>query len=524
MRDRRDETNFVGNRSRSAAYAAVAAFILTVVPVGPSAGEEAPAGPVTVTVGTGAAGSTIRYIGASGLGPTLTREAHVNVTKCWWSLAGVERELLAGDVRGRPTKKEVLEKGPEKVFDWQKVGRWYGRCADAIRRRRKDGVEIMPNVYPKANNNRDKGRWNGPGCPTTEEDWHEWWRGCFVMAYYFNVREKLNVRLWEIGCEPADSVSQAWRRRDGKLGSPGEMAKLVAVGADAIRTVCKYASVEPIIGGVGEFQTSRIIPWWEGIAKEEDANGSLDVLSFHSFWLNRHGSRMVRFNEFIAFSRAHPHPETGKPRHFWDTSWSARTKGKGRIADSRDLGYALMLMGKIIDQNETGFFDVTIVYRMHYDAPDHGITPGRAVAHLILKSRGPDGKKVHTPTVSYYALRMVARAMAGGKERLPVSGMPTTVEKGPDKPYESYEAGEECFLCTAGRDEESVFVTFLNATGIHRAVKLDLSALKLAGRDYVVRELSGSRNDEEVARGTMGAGPLDVASGGASALQVEVKR
>jgi RNA polymerase sigma factor (sigma-70 family) len=503
------------------------------LPAGAGADEEpvtaprAETAPMTVKVGAGAVGSTIRYIGATtSIGPRddLIRGAHVNVTQCWRSLARIEKALLPGDVRGRPTKQEVLEKGPEKAFDWDKLEPSYSSPGDEIRRCRDLGLEVVPNIFPKYDKDGKSGRWSGPGCPTTEEDWHEWWRGCFVMAYVYNVREKLGVRHWELGSAPDWEAGMGWKRRDGRFGTVTDMARLVAVGADAIRTACKYANVEPVIGGVGEFREGMHISWWDGIVRDERGNSSLDAFSFFSHRLNRHTARVAEFNKFISFSRAHPHPETGESRRLWDTGWTAREAGPGRICDTRDLGYALMLMGKIIDQNETGFFDMSVVFRMHDDAPDHGVKPGAAVQCLILKSDGPDGKKIHTPTVSYYALRMACRALAGGKERLAVSGMPTTVEKGPGVPYESYEEGEECFLCTASRDGESVFVTFLNATAVPRTMGLDLSELNLEDKSYIVRELSREKSDEEVAASTLDGGPLEVTVRAASALQIEVKR
>ena len=220
-----------------------------------------------------------------------------------------------------------------------------------------------------------------PAVPQTEADWNEWWEYVFAMAYWLNVRNDYRVDDFEVLNEPDNSPQQGW------LGTREQYCEMVKMSSEALDHVYRtylpgrtYHVHAPATAGPG---------WVPGVLAE--AGGSFDSLNVHNYaWWDK-GEFVRKMHRRLA--------ESGHPDYpIWLSEWG-----------TYDVSYDELYMGLAVAENLIRFSQPQddYVYGSHifsfYDwVYDSGTGWG------VITGEG----KRHA---TYYALRLVIRALAGGK-------------------------------------------------------------------------------------------------------------
>ncbi len=306
------------------------------------------------------------------------------------------------------------------------------------------------------------------GTTRTELDRQVFWRWVFLFNVWANKVKKYDFVLWELASE--HTLSQSVREAE--------------IGSDALGEAVKVTGVKVKIAAPGSRTWTRehTLANLEGMLSSKAGN-RLDAFSFHSFNFfstfpkpseyPTHLEYLQRYDEVQRKVRPH------KPfLPYWDTSWAWRTRPGGEHHQSDHLYCGLQYVSRLIWANQGGV-ELSVPFIMYGSASKDEIY-GRGVSGLI---KVDDETNEARPSKAYYALRLVARATVGGKERL-------AVKMG--------ELHGHSLLALASRDGEHLYLTLINRTeDVTYKVRLGELA-RLKDKSYVLREFSEKVNDEVV--------------------------
>ncbi|MEA2064577.1 MAG: hypothetical protein U9P14_12810 [Gemmatimonadota bacterium] len=445
-------------------------------------------GPSIITGGPSGA-VTVKYI----------RDSGFNTTKYWHYTRNYPQLAARKELYGPRTReiaiRQVLEE-PEKI-DWDfELEIHQDKSANEHRLDlcKKYGIQPVVNFLATTDDlEAVPGRkvlwnqlfWTDPDDPLGRD---VFWRRVFLFCCWANKIKNYNFTLWEVGCEnyPEASVMAA------------------EVGSDAIREAEKITGVKVKAAGAGEDWTIEDIEdTFEKILLGEAAD-RLDALSYHSFnFLSTFPKKQKypAYPEHIRdFNQIQIKYRPGKKLlPYWDTSWCWRdTSGWGGGYNTDNLLTGLQYTSRLIWSNQCGV-ELSVPFVMYGAESDSLGMGGRG----IIKTK--KGTKEARPSKAYYALRMMARATTGGKERLQIEGL---------------SLGDD-ILALASRDKGRLYLTIVNRTvdtpynfRIARPVGLP------EGSAYSLREFSEKVNDEVVGDGKL---PLELELEPLSAKQLIVE-
>ncbi len=297
--------------------------------------------------------------------------------------------------------------------------------------------------------NRDEFDWPGwaPDPPFDDAALSEWWQYCFAVAYWFNVRNGYGVTHFEIHNEP-DLSSQGWH------GSQAEYADLVRVARDAITTANDMAAVDTVILAPVESQCPfpRTYTYFSDFF--ETADSLIDIADFH--WYHMNGTYplsdlQVAIEGIAAEIVAH------NPDGLVEPLWVSEYGNFSSPCTYDTLAEAMRTARQLLVFSREGIRGVNI-----FPFYDWGTTCGLVTS---------DGDKTET----YYAYRLLIRALAGGKDRLE---------------FQSEGASDEVMVT---RDLQHIYVIVVDGDG---TVSVDLSAWGVPDSMAIIREYSAAHKDE----------------------------
>ncbi|MEA2064579.1 MAG: hypothetical protein U9P14_12820 [Gemmatimonadota bacterium] len=302
------------------------------------------------------------------------------------------------------------------------------------------------------------------------------WRRVFLYCYWANKIKNYNFTLWEVGCE----------------NYPEASAMMAEVGSDAIREAEKLTGVKVKIAAAGEdYSISDIGVTFEKILLGKAAD-RLDALSYHSFNFYSKFPEESGFPTYLEHLRYFNFVQRwcrsdNNLLPYWDTSWAWRTGHRTfGLYQSDHLLAGLQYTSRLIWSNQGGV-ELSAPFIMY--GPESDSLYGGNLSGFIKVKEGTEETR---PSKSYYAMRMIARATVGGKQRLELEGLP---------------AGDKV-LALASRDKENLYLTVINRTkDTAHKFPINKPAGLSDGRPYFLREFSEKVNDEVVGEGKL---PLEL--------------
>ncbi|MEA1997046.1 MAG: hypothetical protein U9N45_05380 [Gemmatimonadota bacterium] len=431
---------------------------------------------------------TAKYISDSGF----------NTTKYWHYTRNFPQLAARRELYGPRTKeiaiRQVLEE-PEKI-DWDfELEIQQGRQANEHRLDlcKKYGIQPVVNFLATTDDLEvAPGRkvlwnqlfWTDPDDPLGRD---VFWRRVFLFCCWANKIKKYNIILWELGCE--------------NYPEAGVMA--AEVGSDAIREAEKITGIKVKAAGAGEDWTIEDIETTFERLFRVGAADRMDALSYHSFnFLSTFPEKQEHpaYPEYIRdFNQIQIKYRPGKELlPYWDTSWCWRDKpGWNGGYNTDHLLTGLQYTSRLIWSSQCGV-ELSVPFVMYGAESDSLGMGGRG----IIKTK--EGTKEARPSKTYYALRMMARATTGGKQRLRIEGLP----------------GGDKVLALASRDKEHLYLTLVNRTKDTTYKFRPGLPAAVSGRSYSLREFSEKVNDEVVEEGEL---PLDLELQPLSAKQLIVE-
>ncbi|HUU28435.1 MAG TPA: hypothetical protein VM123_11540 [archaeon] len=387
---------------------------------------------IEITVKDKVVGKTMTYLGPSGLtgGPSAEviaeyiKDSGFNTTKFWVRVGNYD-ELSARKELYGPRAKEIAIRQvtgePEKI-DWElelQVSTWEPHL-DLCKR---FGIQpVFQMIAPFAayrTYSLD---------PLVQQ---VFWRYVFLYCYWANKVKNYNFILWSMGSE-----------------NPVEASIMeTEVGSEAVREAEKLTGVKVLVSGPGDdWNHEDILAAMEGVLKGEAAQ-RLDGLSFQSFnFFDSFPEKQkypTYFERLQTYDQLQRNCRPGKPLlTYWDTSWHWRDRPRSGGYNSDWYVTGLQYISRLIWGNLGGVV-VSTPYTM-YGAECDSLY-GKSVAGMIKVDKQTKSTR---PGRGYYAMRMIARATVGGKERLEVEGLP---------------GGDEV-LALASQDSEHFYFTIINRT------------------------------------------------------------
>jgi hypothetical protein len=472
---------------RRRALMAIALVLAGALPVGGA--EE-----VTVTVTDKVAGGTVKYIGgylaARALripeGKKALAGSEINCTKLWLPVSSGGRkkhwEKLCGR-KGDFYGDDYREYAIRQVTEAPDTINWKDEimCDPKSMTQREKELKILKDNGIEPVLNIDKRIYD------KELTRRAYWRYTFLLHCYLNKMKKYHFVLWEFGCEDS---------REGP--------EQLRVGSDAVREAVKLTGVPVLVAGPGDDGDVHLdFP----PMLQDGYDDRFDAISFHSFQYPEdfplHGCRQqgrpdayrrmpIKKALLGYFDGLQKKLRPGKSLFpYWDTGWTWRTAKAGVLAD--DPLTAPAYIGRLIAECESRV-QVNLYSRLY--SPYH---PGGGTMETT------DGKFIIWPL--FYAMRMMARANAGEKERLEISSKPE----------------DAVMQSLATRSGKQVFITCLSRRK-DAELKVRVNGLaSLNGQKYEVRRQDLTHNDDVIETGTVN-GDVIVALPPLGACQVVIAR
>jgi len=425
----------------------------------------------TITVSNTVIGKTTQYVGATEGGDfhvgDLT-DCGINTYRIWIGMSDVEYcddddpdgynwgcDQAGNERYGLPTISEI--KADPSIINWNV---WDDHINSVIYRWRTsndpdtvfgDMVEhltqngILPVLCLR---NRDEYDWPNwaPEPAFDEDDANEWWQYCFAVAYWFNVRNGYGVTHFEIHNEP-DLSSQGWH------GNQAQYAELVQIAYDAIKTANDLAGLDTVVMASVESQMPfpRTYTYFEAVF--DGADSEIHVADFH--WYHMNGTYPLSDLEAAIddiTAQVADHNPDGVTEPLWVSEY-----GNFSTCAYDDIVEALRTARQLL------IFSRREVQGVHiFPFYDWGTTCG------LVDDEG--GK-----TETYYAYRLMLRALVGGKDRLD---------------FTASGIGDDVMVT---RDTENIYVVVLNGDG---TISVDVSVLGVNSGTATIREYSASHKDE----------------------------
>jgi hypothetical protein len=332
-----------------------------------------------------------------------------------------------------------------------------------------------------------------PRPPVNQAFRNEWWEHCFAMAYWVNVRNDYRITHWQVLNEPnyykcnANGVckGQGWIGSSLAYygGTEYEYAILVKDAYDAV----KYAN--DMVGLPTYIHAPQAAAYFSSYVSTalDSADAAIQVVDYHTF-KDKPLSTVNYVKNTIA---------THNPDHQTEPIFVSEFGGLGYLGPQyQTLKRAITTGDQVIGLVEGGVQGITI-YNMYDWLPP----VNRGIVDLLGDSTHVTGK-VYTPT--YYAYRLLIRAVEAEKDRLKFTGTLIPAHKA---------------LVT--RDPSALWVLVMNANG---PVKVNLSAIPNYGGSATLYEFSASRKDQIVGTVPVTSGVFSFSAPDSSLLLAKVPR
>jgi hypothetical protein len=248
---------------------------------------------------------------------------------------------------------------------------------------------ITPIIVLRNKDNNGNPAWS-PNPPVTTNDWNVWWEHVFATVYWFNVRNNYVVDNWEVHNEPNNS-GQGW------AGTEAQYMTFVQYTADAIHWV--YSNYLPgrtphIYAPV----TSNCCAWALS-AMQTEGPSVFDSLDFHDYQSNPSEITTLRAD-------MNANGYTGAPAWITEMGSYKQNTYNGQSTDNN------IIVNWWIQASEPGNNYVNGVEL--FSLYDWGSSYTSGVIHGSYPS-------AETYTPGYYAMRIAARALVGGRPTYPVT-------------------------------------------------------------------------------------------------------
>jgi hypothetical protein len=288
-----------------------------------------------------------------------------------------------------------------------------------------------------------EGRW-APDAPLDAGDLDEWWEHCFALAYWLNVRHSYGVTHFQVLNEP-DLPSQGWH------GTQAEYVQLLHTAYDALTFANDLAGLETVVHApvVSNYDSPYVA------YTLDHADAHVAALDYHTY-AGDPGPTISAVEATLA-----AHNPDGVTEPIWVSEW-------GTYSSSYDTFARAMLTARQLLTFSAHAVQGVTLFGMY----DWGSFDG-----LLDTDR--------TRSETYYAYRLMTRALKGGKERLDF----TATGLGSD------------LMVT--RDARHLYLVVLDGG---TAVQADLSALGLDRGTVSVYEYSAANRDVIVATPAMAGG------------------
>jgi hypothetical protein len=443
---------------------------------------------VSVTVSQTVLGQTTQYIGATEGGyfdVDDLLDCGINTYRIWIGMSDVEycddddpRGYVwecdrAGNTQYGLPISDTIKAHPE-VIDWED---WDLHIDDPSYRWRTGqnedtaygdmiGELVAQDVLPVlCLRNRDESDWPAwaPDPPLDDDALNEWWQYCFAVAYWFNVRNDYGVTHFEIHNEP-DLSSQGWH------GTQAEYADLVRVAHNAISAANDMAGIDTVILAPVESQCPfpRTYTYFSGLF--DTADSLIDVADFH--WYHLNGTYPLTDLQ-AAIEAVSAEIGAHNPDGSIEPLWVSEYGNFSSPCTYDTLDEAMKTARQLLIFSREGVRGVNI-----FPFYDWGTTCGLVTS---------EGDKTET----YYAYRLLIRALAGGKDRLE---------------FQAGGAGDEVMVT---RDPQHIYVIVIDGDG---TVMVDVSAWGVPGGTAIIREYSASHKDEIVGTAAISEGQFSFAA------------
>jgi len=248
---------------------------------------------------------------------------------------------------------------------------------------------ITPIIVLRNKDNNGNPAWS-PNPPVTTNDWNVWWEHVFATVYWFNVRNNYVVDNWEIHNEPNNS-GQGW------AGTEAQYMTFVQYTADAIHWV--YNNYLPgrkphIYAPV----TSNCCAWALS-AMQTEGPSVFDSLDFHDYQSNPSEIATLRAD-------MNANGYSGAPAWITEMGSYKQNTYNGQSTDNN------IIVNWWIQASEPGnnYANGVELFSLY----DWGSSYTSGVIHGSYPS-----SETYTP--GYYAMRIAARALVGGRPTYPVT-------------------------------------------------------------------------------------------------------
>jgi len=422
-----------------------------------------------LTVSTTVAGHTARYIGgceASEFAISEVVDSGCNVLRLWTKMDELEwwddDDCLDGkwdnSEYGLPTIAQIKADAgagfantvPWSVWDERFDQAWWegGTVSrkQIIQSCRDNGVELLVELRTVD----DAGNpWWAPRPPLDQADVNEWWEHCFAVAYWLNVRNNFGVTHFEVLNEP-DYNGQGWSPSGDQAG----YVQMIQTASDAVR----YANG---MAGLDTYIHTPVVASYDGGWIEyclQNADADIDVVDYH-YYPDGIGSTVQSVQLKIAAN-----DPDGVAEPIWITEF-------GNLSGSyNSVSEALRTASNVFDAAVAGAEGLTIFSLFSWPSPGGLVAPA------------------HTKTESYYAYRLMLRALNGGRNRYQHTTDLTT-------------------RAMATSDSANLYIVAIDANA---TIQCDVSAFGATPTTATIYEYSATRKD--VVTGTVGvvAGRFDL--------------
>ena len=399
------------------------------VPAGVTAGPSMSAGSevstanaMTLTVSPTIIGHTPAYLGATeaaGFWPEDLVDLGINTYRLWTKMAELEwwddDDAMDGQwddsEYGTPTIAEIkadAESGFTNTIPWA----WWDQRFDEVQpwrygtQTRRGIIEalvqngITPLVVLRTYDDqgqpeqRPAARW-APRPPVDQAFRNEWWEHCFALAYWLNVRNNYGITHFQVLNEP-DYPGQGWSEYGG---TTADYVQLVLDAYDAVAYANAFAGLPTYIHApVAAAYNSPYLP-----ITLDGADAAVQAVDYHTY------ADDVRPSVVAVRTTIQNHNPDGVLEPIWVSEWGALW------SSYNSLDRAMRTANQLLTFSEEQVEGVTI-----FNMYDWSTTPGQDYGLIDLQDDGQGGVW-RVPTESYYAFRLMARAIAGGKARLEVT-------------------------------------------------------------------------------------------------------
>ncbi len=355
--------------------------------------------PATITVSGTTWGTSTQYIGANEgdqyFNAADFKDLGINTYRIYGSVARWEYQQDSGTI-GSPTEAQI-QANPNVInwswwdtvmttppggsdYSWDgETTAWQGNARTIFQTLLQSGIRPVVVLRPVSPGGTPAWANQQMNPPNTTTGQNAWWEHVFALVYWLNVRNNYEVDDWEIENEP-DNPPQGWS------GTLSDYVSFAALSANAINYV--YSTYLPgrtphIYAPVSTGGST----WPQSLMQQ--ALGSFDSVDIHDYDANisTYVSTVHGWMSANGFTNA----------PLWVTEWSTYTAGQ--YADSA-FGVSNVINNLIL-QSEPGS---NYVYGSHI----FGLYDWGSGAYGLI---GPGD----VPRSDYYAMRMVIRALQGGR-------------------------------------------------------------------------------------------------------------